>query len=422
MSDQVTPGTSIVLKQHHRDIIEKYGGKRGERLLMLAAGIQVATPAIKWGLGRIKRRDVFTITVPGIDDIYPDLHEWVLDRIPAIERKAMIASTKNSKAISYVNDDSDSTSSPESYVRLRYDGSRTQNVTIEGHQISVTVAQDEVPTGISISENWKALLEKITFVAHDVSGRDAVVRMIDDLVQKKYAVDRPPALMIPSRYGGGWNRRGDLPPRTLDSIVLKQGQLEHLVNDLDTFLKAENEYNMTCQPWHRGYLFHGAPRTGKTSVARALANHFNMTTYYLPLGDLNKDADLMSLVSAIEPRSILLLEDVDAFHATTERTDEKDKTSVAAMLNALDGVWTPHGLVTIMTTNNRDRLDPALIQAGRIDVDEEFTVLDEDQARRLSKWFCGEYRTSVSHQFVGQSPATLIEALREQQHSKEITP
>jgi ATP-dependent 26S proteasome regulatory subunit len=37
------------------------------------------------------------------------------------------------------------------------------------------------------------------------------------------------------------------------------------------------------------------------------------------------------------------------------------------LLNALDGVATPHGLLTFMTTNNLDTLDDALIRRGRID-------------------------------------------------------
>ena len=88
---------------------------------------------------------------------------------------------------------------------------------------------------------------------------------------------------------------------------------------------------------------------------------------------------------------------------------------MAAMLNALDGAFTPHGLVTMMTTNDLARLDPALIRAGRIDVDEELSPLDEDQARRLVKHFGmgGGVR-----EFVGQSPAALIEQIRQRKESR----
>ena len=389
-------------------LVEKYGGRRMQQGLAVAAAAQMAAPAAKWVWSKVHRREDFTITVAGMDTIYPDLHEWVLERIPEVERKALIAATPWGDKLR----SSDGPEPPPPTVRLRYDGSKTQSVTIDGHRVKVAVEREDIPGGRqSLPENWRQLTEKITFTATSPGGRDAIVQMMNGLLAAKHGQQGPPPLMVPSRWGGSWNRRGDLPPRTLDSIILKAGQLERLVGDLATFLGAEDDYARLCQPWHRGYLFHGAPGTGKTSVARALANYFGMPIYYLPLGDIEKDADLMGLVGAIEPRSVLLLEDADVFHAATERSEEKDAASVASMLNALDGIWTPHGLVTVMTTNARDALDKALIREGRIDVDEEFTTLDVEQARRLARWF-GDGDVVQAQAFVGRSPAAMIEALR----------
>ena len=83
---------------------------------------------------------------------------------------------------------------------------------------------------------------------------------------------------------------------------------------------------------------------------------------------------------------------------------------------ALDGVWTPHGLVTVMTTNHRAALDPALIRAGRIDADEEFSLLDEEQAARLAGWL-GE--PDSSNGFAGESPAQMIQTLRGGNHGSQ---
>jgi hypothetical protein len=99
---------------------------------------------------------------------------------------------------------------------------------------------------------------------------------------------------------------------------------------------------------------------------------------------------------------------VDSFHAATDRTDDKDRASVATMLNALDGVWTPHGLITMMTTNNRDALDPALIRAGRVDVEEKLDVLEEEQAVRLAERLLPGGLTNAV-EFVGKAPSELIE-------------
>ena len=398
------------IKTRHLDIIEKHGGKHAGKLLAAIAAAQVATPIIKTSVAWLKRHEDYTITVSGTDDIYPDLHEWVLARIPQQERKAMILST--GEGFGRVRMESDGTPPP---VRLRYDGSRIQEVVVEGNKVMVEVGKDEGWTGSKdkIPDEWKRFLEKITFTAETPQGRDAIVKMIEGLQTAKYEKTGPPPMLIPSRWGGSWIRRSDLKPRALDSVILKDGQADALVKDLEVFLASEDDYDRASQPWHRGYLLHGAPGTGKTSVARALANHFGMPLYYLPLGDLEKDADLMSLVTDIDPKSMLLLEDVDVYHAMTER-DDNEGTTIATMLNALDGIWTPHGLITVMTTNNRDALDDALIRAGRVDVDMEFSALDENQAAKLSEWITRKpCDNRLACEFVGRSPAELIKALRE---------
>jgi ATP-dependent 26S proteasome regulatory subunit len=124
----------------------------------------------------------------------------------------------------------------------------------------------------------------------------------------------------------------------------------------------------------------------------------------MPLNDIRQDEDLMSLVADVNG-GILLLEDIDVFHAATIRDDEA-KTTLSGLLNALDGVATPPSLVTIMTTNNPDILDEALVRPGRVDRHERFGFADSDQLTRLF-FYC--YRTSPTSTFDVQKDVTLAQ-------------
>lgn len=391
--------------------LDRVGGPRAKQLAVAVTIGQALVPAVKWIRERRRRTNDFTVTVQGADDVYPDLHAWVLERMPASERRALIATTETT--YDYDKAGVGPGDRETHSVKLRYDGSRQQRVRIGEHQVDVNVEREALPNGVNVPDNWQRFLEKITFACPSAEGRDAVVEVIRELLEARKTVDGPPPLRVPSRWGDGWVQRGDLPPRDLDSVILRRGHLETLVADFERFLDSEARYSRISQPWHRGYLFHGPPGTGKTSVARALGGHFDLPTYYLPLGDIERDTNLMTFVGSIEPRSILLLEDVDVYRAATQRDDEGGKkASLAAMLNALDGIWTPHGLITIMTTNNREAIDSSLLRAGRVDVDREFPLLDRDQAYRLAVYLGLDNPGTLANDYDGRSPSELVEEVR----------
>lgn len=87
-------------------------------------------------------------------------------------------------------------------------------------------------------------------------------------------------------------------------------------------------------------------------------------------GNLNDDS-LNTLLNSTEVNSIILLEDIDAIFQGRESVQEKrdggQSVTFSGLLNALDGVRSQEGRILIMTTNHKDKLDPALLRPGRAD-------------------------------------------------------
>lgn len=128
----------------------------------------------------------------------------------------------------------------------------------------------------------------------------------------------------------------------------------------------------------------------------ALAGLFNLEVYALSLsaGSITDDT-LASLFAGLPSRCIVLLEDVDAssvkripdaptdlspppsllrrpLSAPPPPSSTKANVSFSGLLNAIDGAASREGRILIMTTNHRERLDPALIRPGRVDLQISF--------------------------------------------------
>lgn len=131
----------------------------------------------------------------------------------------------------------------------------------------------------------------------------------------------------------------------------------------------------------QGYLFHGPPGTGKSSLSTALAGEFGLDLYEVKIPSVASDTDLEQMFQEIPPQCIVLLEDIDAVW-TADRNDVPDREdrsgsgcrtpssncTLSGLLNVLDGVGSQEGRIVIMTTNKPERLDGALVRPGRVDM------------------------------------------------------
>lgn len=252
---------------------------------------------------------------------------------------------------------------------------------------------------------------RIAITCYSQDGYDTLIKYLTRMSQDYWGSEEPAKYMNFHIFSGyGWNR-SRVPSRTLDSVFLRDGQAEAIIEDLKTFFTYEERYDLLGLPWHRGYLFHGPPGTGKTSLSKAIACYFNMNLYYLSLADVEKDSKLIDVISNIPPKSVLILEDVDVMSAATSREQEGGRATLSSLLNSLDGVATPQGLVMIMTTNDINRIDPALIRPGRVDRIEYIGHIESSQFARLMGLHVGHEVEEIEI-IPGVTPADVCEVLK----------
>jgi len=184
-----------------------------------------------------------------------------------------------------------------------------------------------------------------------------------------------------------WMSFGSKVPRTMDSVVLPKKLKNSLNNDMKSFLseKTENFYHKHGIPYKRSYLFRGKPGAGKTSLIEALAGQHerNLCQLVLAVPKMTDDMFAQCLCSIPED-SIICLEDIDAlFSRHRERENTGCPLTFSAVLNGLDGLASPSAQIFIMTTNYPNRLDPALVRSGRVDVHIEFKDACTEQMEQI---------------------------------------
>ncbi|GAA5805335.1 hypothetical protein HPULCUR_010851 [Helicostylum pulchrum] len=180
-----------------------------------------------------------------------------------------------------------------------------------------------------------------------------------------------------------WNYERELPERSLESVHLRDGQKEKLITDMETFRSRAEWYRKRGIPHRRGYLLYGPPGTGKSSIIQAIANTLGLHVAFSSLSGIGGNETLSSLMSDLPYNSIMVIEDIDhLFESVTDKTKATSSSlTMSGLLNVLDGLQSQEGSMIFMTCNNIDKIQPALLRPGRIDLKFKLDYAAPEQIR-----------------------------------------
>lgn len=195
--------------------------------------------------------------------------------------------------------------------------------------------------------------------------------------------------------------------KPLDTLYLRQDDKENLIDMLDSFKNGKHIFEEFGINHKLGFLVHGLPGTGKTSTILAIAHYLEVDIFYIELNNIKKNSELKEMFDYVQSQNInggmIVFEDIDAMTPVVlKRSEDIDVTNtrltlldddgdlnLSYLLNLLDGTLCSDNTIFGISTNHKNKLDPALYREGRIDVDIEFKLCDKYQINCIFKRIIG---------------------------------
>ncbi|WP_331525488.1 ATP-dependent zinc metalloprotease FtsH [Kineothrix sp. MB12-C1] len=165
---------------------------------------------------------------------------------------------------------------------------------------------------------------------------------------------------------------------TLKDVAGLQEEKEEL-EEIINFLKEPGKFTKVGARIPKGVLLEGAPGTGKTLLAKAIAGEANVPFFSISGSDFvemfvgvgaSRVRDLFADAKKSSP-CIVFIDEIDAV-ARRRGTgmggghDEREQT-LNQLLVEMDGFGANEGIIVMAATNRVDILDPAILRPGRFD-------------------------------------------------------
>lgn len=200
----------------------------------------------------------------------------------------------------------------------------------------------------------------------------------------------------------GWEHLSMRPKRNLNSIFIDSDKKKKLSDLVLDFINPDtrDEYLRFNIPYKLNFMLHGKQGTGKTSTVHAIASLIGADLYILNFPKWLDDSLLtraFNTVSSCERERmghasknpcIILMEDIDCiFEDRKEHDTTRNSVTLSGLLNVLDGMVRPDGVIVFMTTNNLKCIDQAMLRPGRVDLLMEFKDPSKADIRAMFEYF-----------------------------------
>ena len=179
--------------------------------------------------------------------------------------------------------------------------------------------------------------------------------------------------------------------RSFNTLYFDNNIEEKIKTHLDTWIANKDTYKSRGIIFKTGILLHGAPGTGKSSIAAAVADYMNCDMIVIDSATF-KNLNVNEVTASINGENrmyVILLDDIDVI--LKSRDDDKattdDKATISKLLGFLDSSNSPNNAIFIATTNHIEIFDKAITRSGRFDKIIEVGNIHKDTAHRMCKGF-----------------------------------